>query len=528
MLARILLTISLVTLSLFGLAIRVTGLSRSLWTDEVWVANSIISSSLQQLFYPETWLQTTAPLFLLLVRATSLLFGPSELSLRLIPSLMGILATLGFLLFAHRLFLRGPALLASTLFLFTPVAIIFGRLLKQYSAELAATVFLLLAIQNYLSSRSHRAFLILLVLSLSGLSLGYGFAFMLPSVLLVLILPLLGAQATIAVKRRALLHTTLLAILSAATLLAEYYFFVLPNSSNSLSTFWQGSTTESIPRFFFNRFYELFQRSLPFLPPRLALSNPYHFPPLATFAILLGSGIAASFRHNSRELPFRLIAYSTILLLVLGGRLALYPTIDRTSLFTLPLTVFLLADGIQSFWLLAIARLPLSKNRLIARAAALLLSVTYALSFTNPPAGRGESSFEDYRSAVQYLQTHARPADILWVHGASAEAYRYYSSILHCKINSTYTADTGWPCCARNRDTINSGNPQLFRSGIEVKLPFPYHGRIWTLNTNRETHYSFLGFDERPILRQFLNAKGCRETDRQAFPQVGVAAWDCP
>ncbi len=526
--ARILFTITLATLSLFGLAIRVTGLGRSLWTDEVWVANSVVSNSLQHLFYPESWLQTTAPLFLLLVRATSLLFGPGEVALRLIPSLMGILAALGFLLFAHRLLLRGPALLASTLFLFTPVAVIFSRLLKQYSAELAATVFLLLAIQNYLSSRSHKAFLLLLGLSLGGLSLGYGLAFMLPSILLVLILPLLSAQSTIEAKRRALLHTTLLAILSAATLLAEYYFFVLPNSSNSLSAFWQGSTTESIPRFFFNRFYELFQRSLPFLPPRLALSNHYHFPLLAAFAILLGSGIAASFRHNSRELPFRLIAYSTILLLVLGGRLALYPIIDRTSLFTLPLTVFLLADGMQSFWLLTIARLPLPRNRLIARATTLLLSLTYALSFDNPPTGIGESSFEDYRSAVQYLQTHASPADILWVHGASAEAYRYYSGILHWKINSTYTADTGWPCCARNRDTIKSGNPQLFRSDIKVKLPVPYHGRIWTLNTNRETHYSFLGFDERPIVRQFLNAKGCQETDRQSFPQVGVAAWNCP
>ena len=522
--ARLLLTFTLAILTLFGLATRATGLGRSLWTDEVWVANSVVSNSLQQLFYPESWLQTTAPLFLLLVRATSLLFGPGEVALRLIPSLMGILAALSFLLLAHRLLHRGPALLASTLFLFTPLAIVFSRLLKQYSAELAAAVFILLATQIYLNSRSHKAFFLLLGLTLTGLTLGYGLAFMLPAILLALILPLLGAQASIEVKQRALLHTTLLALFSAATLLAEYYYFVLPNSSESLSLFWQlESSTESFPRFFLNRFYELFQRSLPFLPPRLAVTNPKHLLLLAALAILLGSGLAASFRRKSKALPFRLIAYSTILLLILAGRLSLYPAIDRTSLFTLPLTVFLLADGFQSFWLFVI-----HKNRLIASATCLLLSITLGLSFHNPPAGIGEPSFEDYRSAVQYLKTHAGPADILWVHGAASEAFRYYSGILNWKADQTYIADTGWPCCARNRDTVSGGSPQLFLSGLELKLPFPYHGRLWTLYTNRQTHYSFLGFDERPVIRQFLDTKGCRESGRQSFPQVGIAAWNCP
>jgi hypothetical protein len=68
----------------------------------------------------------------------------------------------------------------------------------------------------------------------------------------------------------------------------------------------------------------------------------------------------------------------------------------------------------------------------------------------------------------------------------------------------------------------------LFQKDIHATLSVPHHGRTWTLYTDRQTHYDFLGFDERLMLREFLNSKGCRESDRQSFPQVGVAAWDCP
>ena len=122
---------SVVAVILIRMVVDIPALGRSFWTDEAWVANSIVSPSLQQLFYPDAWLQTTAPLFLLLARTTMLFGGISETALRFVPYLMSVVAALGFALFARRTLHSSTAILATALFLFTPQVVTYSRLLKQ-------------------------------------------------------------------------------------------------------------------------------------------------------------------------------------------------------------------------------------------------------------------------------------------------------------------------------------------------------------------------------------------------------------
>jgi hypothetical protein len=58
-----------------GLFLVCIGLRRSLWFDEAWVANSATATSLYEVFYYPHWLQTSPPLFLLVVRASVAAFG---------------------------------------------------------------------------------------------------------------------------------------------------------------------------------------------------------------------------------------------------------------------------------------------------------------------------------------------------------------------------------------------------------------------------------------------------------------------
>ncbi len=226
---------------------------------------------------------------------------------------------------------------------------IFARLLKQYSAELAASVSILLAAHFYFKSRSNQGFLFLLSTSLAGIALGYGLAFMLPSLLSLMIWPLLSAESTIEVKRKSLLHASCFMLLTAATLISEYYYFVPPNSSDALTYFWQHASIESLPDFLVKRGYQLFQRSLPFLPEHLSLQNPKHWLVVCPLALALASGLTRSFT-GSVNTTFRILAYATISALLVADRLGIYPAIDRTSFFTLPLSVILLADGHLYRW----------------------------------------------------------------------------------------------------------------------------------------------------------------------------------
>lgn len=167
-------------------------------------------------------------------------------------------------------------------------------------------------------------------------------------------------------------------------------------------------------------------------------------------------------------------------------------------------------------------------GNLLFTSFALIMSLALGLSYTNPAAGKGEFNFEDYQSAIRYLKTKAGPVDILFVHGASAEAYRFYSMQLQWIPYRAYIADSGWPCCARNRDTSNGNNAGQLTADLEVKLPWPIHGRLWTLYTNRLNHYQFQGFDERPVAAAYIKSRGCTPVSTPGFLQVGLSAWDCP
>ena len=83
-------------------------------------------------------------------------------------------------------------------------------------------------------------------------------------------------------------------------------------------------------------------------------------------------------------------------------------------------------------------------DRLIAIATCLLLSITLSLNFRSFPR-------------LSLLRGHPE------LDGGSN---------LHCRHRLA--------CCARYRDTVSGVSPQLFFSGLELKLPFPFHGRLRT------------------------------------------------
>src|SRR5579864_4247450 len=222
-----------------GVIPRLDNFARSLWAAEAWVANSVLAKSLHGMFYYEHWLQTTPPLFLLLVRASVKLFGLSDYSLRAIPFLFGIAGLALIAILAWRMFQPAFAVLCVCLMALSPPAIVYAKELKQYSADVFATCSILLALWQYLETPNRRRFLYLLVVIALILPLSYTAVALVPLALWVVAVSKTEDHIQVATEsctRRA----ATLGLLASAIAGINYFVFIKPNSSPLLKGFWEG------------------------------------------------------------------------------------------------------------------------------------------------------------------------------------------------------------------------------------------------------------------------------------------------
>ncbi|HTA44771.1 MAG TPA: glycosyltransferase family 39 protein [Bryobacteraceae bacterium] len=266
-----------------ALAMGLYGIERSLWLDETWVANSVLQPTLSGMFNYPDWLQTTPPLFLLLDRAVIHVFGLSNLSLRIIPLALSLVAVAALMAAASRVVSPAFAVLGGALMGFHPTVIEYSHTLKQYSGEMAAAAIILLLTILYLQDPSRRRFYWLVAAFALLLPLAYAVAFLLPGVAIAI-----GAP-----------RASLLLAASGAVLAILYVFFIRPNTSPLLRAFWVHSA-QGLTR---------------------------------GLLIALLSCIAAMLFMRSRVV---LIALLPCLLLAVTTALHWYPNSPRTRLFVLP------------------------------------------------------------------------------------------------------------------------------------------------------------------------------------------------
>jgi uncharacterized membrane protein len=102
------------------------------------------------MFYYHAWLQTTPPLFLLLVRGRSQFVWFVQLfAVRGVPLAFGVLSLVLLAVLAGRM-LRPPfALICLSLMALSPAAIGFSKELKQYPADVATSALVLLTLWAY-------------------------------------------------------------------------------------------------------------------------------------------------------------------------------------------------------------------------------------------------------------------------------------------------------------------------------------------------------------------------------------------
>jgi Dolichyl-phosphate-mannose-protein mannosyltransferase len=525
-------TFSLITIAagIYGVLLRTSSLGRSLWLDEAWVANSVSAHSLAGMFYYDDWLQSSPPLFLVLVRAAVGLFGLSNKVLRAVPSALGMLAIVLMLVFVLRVLSRQYALLAWLLLVLSPVAANYSRMLKQYSAELAATTAILLACALYIEKASARRFWLLVALVAVGLLSGYAVAFLLPGIALMMwmspvrrVNPSDDRICVASAFARALLFT----VIAAGILIGEYCVFVIPNSPTTLRADWAEKNAR-VTNFAALAASESYQ-----FIGELPLNHRFQDRTirLAAVGFTLAAGLLLAwlrFRNGRRKwLAIQIVCLSPCALLIICDWFNWYPFTERTTLFALPCLIALVVSSLQLMFLFLVRRRRDWSKPLID--VMVLGAVAVTLVAGRSQNYRSISPVEDMDGATAFLRTHVRPNDFLWVHASCTEAFRLYARMSKWEDPPAHFGQTGWPCCARGIEEDGYRSSEgMVRVDFGNALPRDFSGRVWLLYTTRPEHWH--GFaDEPQIMQAILRDRGCTQTTVPAptFRNIGVVSFDC-
>jgi len=471
-------------LLLLTIALGVWGIQRSLWTDEAWVANSILSPSISGMFYYPEWLQSTPPLFLALMRAAVHAFGASNAAFRIVPLIFAVAGVGCMILLTRRLVSAPVAVLACALLAFHPTVIEYAHTAKQYSAELAASAGILLATACYLDNPSRRRFIWLVGAFVLALPLAWSTVFLLPGV----VLAVLGNGS----RRRA----ASLALIFGAVLAILYFAFIRENLSPQLRTFWIATAQK----------------------PSAGLMAALMF----CVAALLWAGYRRSWIEIAALLPCLLLAAADLL--------RVYPGEPRTRLFALP--CFLLAAAMIAEDIRAWVPGRISGNRSVARlASAALLLIAAGVgseSILRQLRDNPEQPKEDLQGAVGKLRRLVSPRDLLLVHASVLEGFRLYANIEGWRDHHALFGNTGWPCCARGRITgPNSSKIAAVNADVDRLVPSGFTGRVWLFYSARHTHWVYIGNDEGILWRSHLWDRGCPPGPYFNLWNLVICAVDC-
>jgi len=387
-----------------GIAVRLEQylFNRSLWLDESLMVLNLLHRSFAQLARPLDY-QLVAPLaWLYAEKYCQLLFGPSELSFRLVAIVGGSLAMVVMALLAHRLLAPRAALVAAGLFALSPALIYYSSELKPYGSDPAVCG--LLWLLGFWSLRAPSP-IRLTVLALVGAAL---FWFCHPVLFVAAafgVAVLISCLAHRDARRFAGFVPVFLAW--AASFGADYWLTLRTSSHN-----------QALPHA-----YPFFTSPLRFPMMDMAIQSIFTLQQNPA-TLLLGVALFAAvigglyFWRKDRAV-FCFLLLPLIFALAASNRY-LYPLPGRFYLFFSPALYVLVGAGAEEICLAA-------RSRSLPMAAALMLLLFFQPAISTEDIVRHHMPGEELRPVLQYVQRHQQPGDTWYIYDYAKTMYQYYA-----------------------------------------------------------------------------------------------------
>jgi len=380
---------------------------RSLWLDEALVVLNIIHRTPRELLKPLDYHQGAPLGFLVLEKTAVSSLGSSELVLRLIPILCGILSVIVFTSVARRFLAPAAIPLAVGLFAISDPLIYYSSEAKQYSSDVAITVLLYLC-AGYLLEREMQVKRVVIISIIGAIALWFSqpAAFILPAVGLSWLLDSLHAS-----RRRTLALLCIPALVWTGTFLASYLVSLRGlTHDGALLEYWGGAFAPFPPRhladlrWFIDSFFEIFSD-----PTGLTLTG------IAAVAATLGA-IELFSKQRARFVLF----LTPIALTLAASVLHLYPFRGRLLLFLTPSFILLISAGLESIHTRTRTTLPYL--------SALLVGFLFMHPLLSAARHLVEpQTKEEIKPMIEYVRNHRTSGDVLYVYYSSVQPFQYYS-----------------------------------------------------------------------------------------------------
>lgn len=522
---------------------RLNHIDKSIWTPEAWVANSVLCDSMREMFHYKDWLQTSPPLFLMLLRGVVRLTGVSVASLRAVPFLFSMLSLVLIAWLAKKLLTTPFAVICTALVALSPPAVVFSKEVKHFSADMAATCLLLVMCWEYLEHPDRKRYVRLFVALGVSLFLSYTALTFVPVALVLLATtPISDANGSNDRKHR-LQRTGVIALMSGVICALNYWLFIKPNTSPLLTQYWsdgypQFNSFTRVVRFYVRDFLGM---GLYFYLPitsKGSLSSILPSSGVGIILLFLGGMIGVSvatfgaLKLNKRHAQVLALCLGPYLCLAVLNLFRLYPVSSRRlTLFLVPCISLAAAILLQNIWdtiLMRMSRSTINRLSLVITAACVL---TVALAAVHSE-GWGNYWFEDEDTAgaLRYLRSRVAEGDTVYVHASIEEPVKLYFRVFRWIPADVRYGNTGHPCCTRNNEPslpeADAQREYVLRDFEHVLSAKPVT-RLWLVSTGRNGHWEELGRNELEMIDQYLAAGGCRKDGEEHFAYEIVQAFDC-
>ena len=418
-----------VGLLVWGLALRLVLYfqNRSFWGDEAVLGTYATPWPSAGLLAPAEHGHAVPLGFLTLVKGATLLAGPDERGLRLVPLLAGLGALLLFPRLARRYLCPLGATIALAIFALSDPLIYYASEFKPYSLDVFVTVVLLLLLPRLLSQPGRGGLAGAAALGVLVVWLSYPAAFVLAGVGLSFGGPALWRRDWPAVGRLGLvgaawgLSCVGIWLLTARTLTRYAY----------LQTYWAETFVPLPPTslrevyWYLERLFVIFDLPLGLYARGLAL-------------LAASVGLLVWWRRGDRTAA---ILLSPLLVTVLASGLRLYPFGGRLLLFAVPSLALLVAAGAARLWRQGRPGLPLLGPALVGL---LLLQPALAGAYHLLPRKCETARFgfteqaeaatfinarlcDDARSVLAELGRQAQPGDVVYLDPQGERVFSFYA-----------------------------------------------------------------------------------------------------
>lgn len=405
----------------------------SLWLDEAFLALNIVHRSPGELLEQLSFQQGAPWGFLLAEKLSVGLFGPDELSLRLLPLLAGLAALPVFWRVAS-FSLRGPeVVLALLLFALSPFLVIYSAEVKQYSGDVLAS---LLALWFLHAAREVESWRVAAALGAAGASLlwfAHASMIVLAAGGAVIGLAAVARRDWTAVRRLALVG----GVWGASA--ALFFAFAWPKLAYLRGTVATGVHDVPFPPTSLADAGFLARRAGDFLEGAFGIyGRPWSTLIGLTAASLFLAGTLALWRRDRLGVA---VLLAPLVAAAGGVASGLYPFAIRFLLFLVPLVIVVVAAGAGAG---ARALVQQRRQRRVVGATA-VLAAAFLLGVAGVSTTRVLAAPEgqDVKPVLEEVRTVWRPGDSLYLHASSQYPARFYAEA--DRVNRSRADAVLWP-----------------------------------------------------------------------------------